>query len=221
MRLGEAIRIGSELRGESRGVVVDGELHHDPFVRIANTDELRSDPWGAACEAVHSLVAKRNWNRANELEYASDIEYMREIQQKYFARYFSMRANCPGAKQRIFAEGGGRFTGRVIGGLNEVAIEGERSKAIGGITDACPAATSLAELIEHVYYVHNWSREECAQAVDWYEEVNGMSEIERNFEHYQNATLRQNISQRLAAVARQREYQRRERQRGARRIFAN
>lgn len=217
MQLGEAIRNGSQLRGESRGVLVDGELRHAPFVRIANTDELRSDPWGAACEAVHSLVAKRNWNLSNKLEYDSDTEYLREIQQKYFERYFKMPAACPGAKSRVYAEGGGRFTGRIIGGLNEVAIEGERQRVIAGVTNACSLIANLAELIEHAFYVHNWSREECAQAAEWYEEIGGMSMIERNFEHYQDATLRRRISEKLTTVARQRELQRHQR----RRVFAN
>lgn len=214
MKLSEAITLGSALRGES---------HDGPFVRIANTEELCSDVWGAACEAVHSPIAKRRWDKSNplaRLTYDSDIEALREIIQKYFGNYYKMPATCPGAKPRSYVEGDGRFTGRVVGGLNEVAIEGERHRSIGAITTACPAITNLAELIEHMFYVHNWSREECAQAVHWYEEVGGMSEVERNFEHYQDASVRQRISQQLAAVARQREHQRRERQRNGRRIFA-
>lgn len=211
MKLSEAIRTGSALRGES---------HDGPFARIANTDELRSDVWGAACEAVYSLIAKRRWDRSTplaQLAYSSDIEALREIQEKYFAAYFKMPAVCPGAKSRSYIESGGRFTGRVVHGLNEVAIEGERNKSIGGITTACPSITNLAELIEHAFYVHNWSREECAQAAEWYEEIGGMSMIERNFEHYQDETLRRRISEKLTTVARQRELQRHQR----RRVFAN
>ncbi len=207
MLLSEAITYGSTLRKES---------HDGPFVRIANTEELRGDVWGAACEAVHSLVAKRNWNKADADSYARDIEYLRQIQQQYFADYCTKPATCPGAKPRTYAEAGGRFTGRVAQGLNEVAIEGERQRSIAGITTACPAVTNLAELIEHMFYVHNWAREECGQAVHWYEEVGGMSEVERNFEHYQSVQLRQSISQRLTTIARQREQQRR----SQRRIFA-
>lgn len=208
MKLSEAIRTGSLIRGES---------HDGPFVRIANTEELRSDVSGAACEAVHSLVAKRNWDKSNKLSYDSDVEYMRQIHQQYFDRYYKMPATCPGAKSRTFAEGGGRFTGRVIGGLNEIAIEGERLRVIDGITTACPSIINLAELIEHMFYVHNWSREECAQAVHWYEEVGGMSEVERNFEHYQDESVRRRISEKLTVVARQRELQRH----ANKRIFAH
>lgn len=202
MRLSEAIRQGSSMRPEGR----DG-----PFSRISNTEELRSDVWGAACEAVHSLIAKRNWNRANPLAYDSDIEALREIQQKYFADYFRMPATCPGSQPRIYSKGGGRFTGRKIGGLNEVAIEGERKAALGAITTVCPAITNLAELLEHLFYVHNWSREECAQAAE-FAEVGSVIQIAQVFEHYQDLSVQRRVSERLTRAARARERQRRSRQ---------
>lgn len=201
MKLSEAIRIGITFRDEA---------HDGPFVRIANTGELRSDPWGAACEAVYSLIAKRNWNKSDRLSYESDIEALREIQQKYFAEYFKMPATCPGARPRYYAKGGGRFTGRMVGGLNEVAIEGEHKQSLPAITSACPSVTNLAELLEHMFYVHNWSREECAEACEWYEQRQGQL-IVQNFEHYQDNAVQRRIAQKLTVVARQREQQRHQR----------
>lgn len=195
MLLSEAIRQGSQMRGES---------HSGPFTRIANTDELRSDVWGAACEAVHSLVAKRNWTNDTR---GSDIEYLREIQRKYFARYFEIPITCPGAQSRQYSAGGGRFTGRVVGGLNEVAIEGERLKSIGAVTTVCPSITNFAEYLEHAFYVHNWSREQCAQAAEYVEHGDTLSLL-RNFEHYQDLSVQQRMNQKLTAVARERERQR-------------
>src|SRR5687768_136613 len=98
MKLSEAILIGITFRAEAR---------NGPFTRVANTEELRSDVWGAACEAVHSLIAKRNWNKDNPHEYGSDVESLRQIQQKYFAEYFGMPATCPGANPRRYTQAGG------------------------------------------------------------------------------------------------------------------
>lgn len=208
MKLSEAISIGITFRPEAHG---------GPFVRIANTEELRSDPWGAACEAVHSLVAKRNWDKSNRLKYDSDIEYLRETQQKYFADYFKMPATCPGARPRNYSQAGGRFTGRITQGLNEFAVEREIGKSLPAITTACPSITNLAELLEHMFYVHNWSREECAQAVKWYEEQASPLLVE-NFTHYQDEALRQQQSYQLSLAARERERVRRSRNRS---YFAN
>lgn len=199
MKLSEAILIGCGFRGES---------HQGPFVRIANTEELVSDVWGAACEAVHSLVAKRNWGKSDERGYGADIEYLRDVQQRYFAEYFRMPATCPGAEPRAYTEAGGRFTGRTTQGVPEFAIERERGNVLGAVTSACPAITNLAELVEHMFYLHNWSREECAQAVDWYEQARDGSLLMRNFTHYQDETVRQAQSYRLNLAARQRERQR-------------
>lgn len=204
MLLSEAIKIGSTFRGESH-------VSCSPFIRMANTGELHSDVWGAACEAVYSPIAKRNWNKANEDEYRSDIAALKEVQEKYFAEYFKSPAVCPGAKPRQFVKGGGRFTGRVIGGLNEFVIERERYETYGGVTTDCPAITNVAELIEHMFYVHNWTRGECAEAIAGYEQYGSTSILERYFEHYQDNTVMKQTSLRLtaAAVARHRQRQQR------------
>lgn len=198
MLLSEAIRQGSQIRGES---------HQGPFVRVANSDELLSDVWGAACEAVHSLVAKRNWNKSNDAEYRSDIAYLKEIQEKYFADYFKSPATCPGANPGIYFEGGGRFTGRTIAGLNDVAIEGERTKSLPALTNVCSRVTNVAEFIEHAFYVHNWTREECAKAAEWYEQQSPIKVVQE-FEHYQDNSVQRRVAERLTAAARLRERQR-------------
>lgn len=201
MRLSEAILQGCTLRREGRS---------GPFIRVANSDELLSDVWGAACEAVHSLVAKRNWDKSNKLAYDSDIAYLREIQEKYFADYFKLTAFCPGARPREVIRRGGRFSGRVVGGLNEFIIEKEFSKTLGGITSACSMVSNLAELVEHAFYIHNWTREECAEAVEWYEQQSAPL-IVQNFQHYQDNAVVKRTTQRLtaAAIARQQRRQQR------------
>lgn len=199
MKLSEAIKTGSTFRAES---------HQGPFVRIANTEELRSDVWGAACEAVYSLIAKRNWDKSNKLEYDKDIEALREIQQKYFAAYFKMPATCPGAQPRRYTNEGVR----IVNGLGHTVREGEKREALPAITTICPAITNLAELIEHMFYVHNWTREECAEAAEWYENQEPLLMV-RNFDHYQDEGLRKRISEQLTAKARLRERARHSRQR--------
>lgn len=201
MRLSEAISIGSTFRGESH-------VSCSPFIRIANTGALHSDVWGAACEAVFSPIAKRNWNKDNESEYRSDIAALKEVQEKYFADYFKMPAICPGAQPRRYSKGAGRFTGRVVGGLNEFVVEREYPKTLGGITTACSLVANLAELVEHMFYIHNWTREECAQAVEWYEEQSAPL-IVQNFEHFQDNAVLKRTSARLTAAAIERQLQRR------------
>lgn len=201
MRLSEAINIGSTFRGETH-------VPCSPFIRVANSDELLSDVWGAACEAVFSPIAKRNWDKANESEYRSDIAALKEIQEKYFAEYFKSPAVCPGAKERQVAKGGGRFTGRVVGGLNEFIVERERYETYGGITTVCPAIANLAELTEHMFYVHNWTRGDCAEAIGGYEQYGSTSIIERYFEHYRDNALMKQAAQRLTAAAVTRHQQR-------------
>lgn len=191
MRLSEAIKFGCTLRREGRS---------GPFVRVANSDELLSDVWGAACEAVHSLVAKRNWDKSNKLAYDSDIEYLRQIQEKYFADYFKLTAFCPGAQKREFKHAGGRFSGRVIHGENEFIIEKEKTQVLSGITTVCSMVINLAELIEHMYYIHNWTREECAQAAGWYEQQSAPLVVQ-NFTHYQDSSMLKQRGQRLTSTA--------------------
>lgn len=201
MKLSEAIRYGASLRGESRS---------GPFIRVANSDDLLSDVYGAACEAVYSLIAKRNWNKDDELEYRSDIAALREVQEKYFPHYFRMPANCPGAQTREFKHAGGRFSGRVVHGENEFIIEKEKTQIVGGLTTACSLVINLAELVEHMFYVHNWTREECAQAVEWYEEQSAPL-IVQNFTHYPDNALLKQRGRRLTDTAIARHRQRRSR----------
>lgn len=198
MKLSEAIRIGSTFRREGRS---------GPFTRVVNSDELLSDVWGAACEAVYSLIAKRNWSNDTR---GSDIEAVRELQQKYFADYFKLTAFCPGAKPREVIRRGGRFTGKVVGGLNEFVVEKEFSKTLGGITSVCSLVSNLAELVEHCFYIHNWTREECAEAVEWYEQQSAPL-IVQNFQHYQDNAVMKRASQRLTALAIERQLQRQQR----------
>lgn len=201
MKLSEAIRIGSTFRREGRS---------GPFVRIANTEELASDVWGAACEAVHSLIAKRNWNKEDRLSYDSDIAALKEIQEKYFADYFKMQAICPGAKPRTIAHSRGRFSGRMVGGLNELVVGSETYETVQGVTNVCSTVSNLAEFVEHAFYVHNWTREECAEAVEWYENQSAPL-ITANFQHYQDNAVVRRTSARLTAAAIARQLQRQQR----------
>lgn len=195
MKLSEAIRIGRTFRPESH--------QGDPFVRVANLDELLSDVWGAACEAVHSLVAKRPWTEATR---GADVEYVREVQQKYFGRYFKLPAICPGARPRTCVEEGRRIINR----MGECKTEGERALDIGPITSECRGIVHLAGFVEHVFYAHNWSSEQVAQAVEWHENQQAIR-IAQTFEHYQSDSLRRTIGQREVLAARQREIARHQR----------
>lgn len=201
MKLSEAIKIGSTFRREGRS---------GPFVRIANTEELASDVWGAACEAVYSLIAKRNWDKDDKVSYDSDIAALKEVQEKYFADYFKLTAFCPGAKPRTISHTRGRFSGRVVGGLNELVIGSETHETVQGVTTACPAITNLAELVEHCFYIHNWTREECAEAVEWYEQQSAPLIVE-NFQHYQDNAVVKRTAQRLTSAAIERQLQRQQR----------
>lgn len=189
-----------------QGCSIRREGRSGPFVRVANSDELLSDVWGAACEAVYSLIAKRNWNKDDKLSYDADIEALREIQEKYFSAYFKMPANCPGAQSRVFKHAGGRFSGRVVRGENEFIVEKEKTQVVGGLTTICSQVVNLAELVEHAFYLHNWTREECAQAVEWYEQQSAPL-IVQNFTHYSDNALLKRRGQQLtrAAIVRNRE----------------
>lgn len=198
MLLSEAILQGCTFRREGRS---------GPFTRVANSDELLSDVWGAACEVVHSLVAKRNWNDDTR---GSDIEYLRGIQEKYFSDYLKMPAVCAGAQPRVVSHAGGRYTGRIVGGLNEFVVEREQFRTFGPLTSACAHVSNLAELTEHSFYVHNWTREECAQYVEWHEQQ-ATTLIAQNFTHYQDNAVVRRTSQRLTAAAITRHQQRQQR----------
>lgn len=201
MKLSEAIRTGRTFRPESH--------QGDPFVRIANLDDLASDVWGAAVEAVHSLIAKRNWTAETR---DADMAYFCDIQMRYFAEYFRMAAVCPGVSAGSYAEAGGRMTGDKRGSY---VIEGEHLKSIGAVTSECRTVAHLAGFVEHAFYAHNWTSDQVADAVQWYEEQQSIL-IAQNFEHYQSEELRRIIAQRVTAEARQREIARHYRSNGNR-----
>jgi len=196
MNLSEAIMIGRSLRPETH----QGEM----FSRLANLDTLGSDVWGAASEAVHSQVAKRDWTEGT---LSADREYASHILEKYFSRYWRMPAICPGAKPLSLTEGGGR----VINARGEYKIEGERERIIGTLTTACREVVSLGQLIGHMFYVHNWTSHECAQAVKWYEEMKQPIMPATFFDHHQEESVRRSIAQQVVRDARQREIQRHQR----------
>lgn len=199
MKLSEAIRTGRTFRPES---------HQERFARITNTEELRSDPWGAACEAVHSLVAKRTWSAES---FDADMAYLNDIQHKFFGDYFKMPAICPGAYPRAYSETGVKIKDR----HGNCERQGRQSKALGPVTDECLKVVQLAGLVDHLFYAHNWTSEQVADAVEWYENRSAML-IVQNFDHYQDETLRRSIGHREVLAARQREIARRKQATGHR-----
>ena len=72
---------------------------------------------------------------------------------------------------------------RIINRKGEAKIEGARDYNIGGITSECDKVKQLAGLIDHMFYKHGWSREECARAVEWYEQKRS-EQIVVNFNHF-------------------------------------
>lgn len=169
MKLSEAIRIGSSIRPES---------HQERFIEVENRG-LCSDAWGAAVEAVWPNAAKLNWNPRDRFKFESAMELVRQIQHKYFRAYFEMPARCPGAQQRFIEAGG-----RIINRKGDMKIDGEKETDIGGITTECDKVTNLAGMVDHGFYAHGWSREECAVAVEWYEQQKESAAL-LNFQHYQ------------------------------------
>lgn len=192
MKLSEAIKYGRALRPESH--------QGDPFVRVVNEDDLRSDVWGAAVEAVHSLISKRSWTAATR---ESDMAHFVELQQHHFGAYFKMAAFCPGAQPRGYVDEGIKIVNRHA----EYVRKGEEGKHIGPVTNDCQHVVHLAGFVEHVFYVHNWTSEEVAQAIQWYEQQQAIV-VAQTFEHYQAESLRRNIGQRVVAEMRQREMKR-------------
>lgn len=170
MKLSEAIRRGSTLRPET---------HQERFCMIENRGVLGSDVWGAACEAVAPQVAKLNWNPRDRFKFESAMETVRAVQRRYFPAYFQMPAQCPGAVQRFTKAGG-----RVINRRGDLKIEVEKDFDMGGVTSECGKVRQLAGLIDHMFYKHGWSREECAKAVQWYENQQAQN-IAVNFNHFQ------------------------------------
>lgn len=205
MHLSEAILYGRTLRPES---------HQEgwPFVRVANTDELRSDVWGAAVEAVHSPITQRSWTEATR---QADMAYFCDIQRQHFGNYFRTPANCPGAQPR---EALGQHAPRKTTG-NTYSVKYEEQIRIGPVTSDCKLILSLAEFVEHAFYIHNWSSDDCAQAVAYYEQGQQIL-VAQSFDHYQSETVRSRVSQKLTAVAWRRELQRRARRTGNR-VYAH
>jgi len=203
MKLSDAIRFGRTLRPES---------HQEgwPFVRVVNGDstDLYSDVWGAAVEAVHSIITHRSWT---EDSYQSDMAYFVEVQRQHFDNYFRTPANCPGAASR---QALGQHAPRKTKGDTYPIVYEERT-SIGPVTTDCHLILNLAEFIEHGFYIHNWSSEECAQAAEYYEQGNQIL-VAQTFDHYQDEAVRRSVSQKLTAAAWQRELQRRNRQTGNR-----
>lgn len=170
MKLSEAITAGSTLRPPS---------HRERFCQVENRG-LCSDVWGAACEAVQPAVASFNWNRSDPYKFESAMDALRAIQFHYFKLYFQMPARCPLSSQRFVQAGG-----RIINRKGDMKIEGERVTALDGVTSECDKVEHLAGFIDHAYYAHGWSREQCAEAVEWYETKQLTSAVAINFPHYQ------------------------------------
>jgi hypothetical protein len=171
MRLSTAIIEGAKLRPES---------HQDRFCNVEGRG-LCSDVWGAACEAVSPQLAKLNWTRKDKLKFESAMNTLRAVQQHYFGPYFQMPARCPGAQQALVKAGA-----RVINRRGEFKIEGQRAYNIGGVTSECDKVEHLAGAIDHMFYAHGWSREQCAEIAKWYEKRRDTAALflNRNFEHY-------------------------------------
>ena len=202
MKLSEAIRFGRTLRPESH------QAGH-PFVRVANEDDLRSDPLGAAVEAAHSPIVNRSWT---DTTYETDMAVFDELLHRYFDTYFHTSANCPGADPRKYVRAGARMTSSRKG---EYVIGSEHEQAIGAITTDCRLVLNLAQFVEHAFYVHNWTTEECAQAIEYYEQGQRVV-VAQSFEHYQDESVRRATSAKLTDAAWQRELQRRQHQTGNR-----
>jgi hypothetical protein len=177
MRLSEAILEGSKLRPEAP--------HNgagDRFVRVANTGELRSDAWGAACEVVQPAVANFNWNHNQPFKYAAAKDALCAIQDHYFERYWQLPAQCPGSQQR-FTKVGGRLLKKDDPDSLKTYDDYAVTENAGGITSECDKVQHLAGMVDHLFYMHGWSREKVAAAVEWYEQTRTTAAIIHNFSH--------------------------------------
>lgn len=169
--LSEAIREGRTLRPEGR----------ERFDYIANHDELRSDPWGAACEAVQPAVAHFNWQSKDKHKLDSAMAALNAIQHHYFDRYWQMPARCPGATQPYLEAGG-----RIINRKGEVAVTEGKTGDLGGVTSECDKVEQMAGMVDHLFYAHRWSTEQVIEAVQWYEQTRSMAILGQAFQHYRN-----------------------------------
>jgi hypothetical protein len=177
MRLSEAILEGSKLRPEAP--------HNgagDRFVRVANTGELRSDAWGAACETVQPAVANFNWNHNQPFKYAAAKDALCAIQDHYFEHYWQLPAQCPGSQQR-FTKVGGRLLKKDDPDSLKTYDDYAVTENAGGITSECDKVQHLAGMVDHLFYMHGWSREKVAAAVASYEDIRTAAAIAVNFSH--------------------------------------
>jgi hypothetical protein len=206
MKLSDAIKFGSRLRGESPHSAAG-----DRFVMMANTEQLHSDAWGAACEAAQPAVGKFNWTTKDKYKFESAMDALRAVQQLCFGEYWKMPARCPGAKRQYSTVG---LT--VADKSGNCTTQHQQAQNIAPITSECDKVTHLAGMVDHLFYAHGWTRQQVAEAVRWYEETRTDALLVSNFEHVQSESLRRAISQRVNIAAREREQQRRNR----RRIYA-
>lgn len=177
MKASEALRIGDKLRPaayQERFCYVEGE-----------GGGLRSDAWGAICEAVQPAVANFNWNPNDQYKFARSMDALRAVQLQYFAAYFQMPCRCPGARQLI-TKVGGRLIKR-FGMEPELKTYDDRARVEnhGGITTECDKVEHLAGMIDHLFYKHRWQRPAIADVVEWYENTYSQAAINRSFNHYQ------------------------------------
>jgi hypothetical protein len=177
MKLSTAIFEGSKLRPEA-----PHNGSGDRFVRVEPTGELRSDPWGAACEAVQPAVAKFNWNHRDLFKYAAAKDALCAVQDHYFEHYWQLPAQCPGSEQRFVKVGG-----RVVRQNGQESLKTYDDYAVtenaGGITSECDKVQHLAGMVDHLFYMHGWSREKVAEAVASYEQIRTAAAIAVNFSH--------------------------------------
>lgn len=176
MNASEALRIGDKLRPaayQERFCYVEGE-----------GGGLRSDAWGAICEAIQPAVAHFNWNPRDHYKFERSMDAFRAVQLQYFARYFQMPARCPGARQLI-TKVGGRLIRR-FGKQDELRTYDNHAviENQGGITTECDKVEHLAGMIDHLFYAHRWQRPAIADVLEWYENTHSQAVINQTFTHY-------------------------------------
>lgn len=199
MKLSEAMFIGIGLRPESH----DEERR---FCITANDGILRSDAWGAACEAVQPGVAKFNWMTKDPDKFKSVMDAFCAVQDHYFPEYWQMPAQCPGANRGYTSEGAS-----VLNRQGNVVMPWGRARNVGAITSECDKVEHMAGMVDHLFYAHGWSRENVQQVVEWYENTRSQASLVHNFQHYQSESLRQAIHVRLSQAQFMRAMQRRKR----------
>jgi hypothetical protein len=144
-------------------------------------ERLHADVWGGACWAVQPAVARFNWHDRSRLQ--SSLDALNAVQHHYFDDYWQMPAQCPGSQQRFIAAGGRIISNRGDGQL-KVYEEGQTVGNLGAVTSECDRVTQMAGMVDHLFYAHNWTREQVLEAVKWYEETRTVSFIAQHFTHY-------------------------------------